>query len=418
MLRQRWNSPALPIPLLLMLASCAQRDTELSQVAWHHADSAGVSIVTIEGSVGGLESLRISGEARIEIAPDEAPQVGSYGEVLMLSSGDIWVEDNQTGTIWRFDSEGEVQGIIARRGDGPGEFRNLTQLSVTIGDTVIAFDRRRNSFAVFDGGGALLGTIPVSRYDSIGTAVAVEGWGLDTQHLLLQRVGQGAKNAQGAYPRRQPQHAILSVLDGRGTTIASPVVFDGGYTVEIESGDLLPVPFANEPAIATGSGRAVYGTGATYDLTVSDSRLRTIMRIRWPEWDQPLDPAEVRVARSTVETAMAAFRARAPEMARVLLEARFSSAGLPDMRPAIGRVMIDSEKRLWVSRFLPRIPGIDEGENWHVLDSVGRPIGRLQLPRGHSMIAVGDNRLAVVDRDSLDVERLRVFTVEAVRRPH
>jgi hypothetical protein len=52
-----------------------------------------------------------------------------------------------------------------------------------------------------------------------------------------------------------------------------------------------------------------------------------------------------------------------------------------------------------------------QGDIWHVLDSDGSPIARLQLPTRTRLLDVRSDRVAVVTRDEFDVEHVRVFAI-------
>ncbi len=128
-------------------------------------------------------------------------------------------------------------------------------------------------------------------------------------------------------------------------------------------------------------------------------------------------PAEVARLRSRYDSATAAYRARDPEAAAGVRETRFGPEALPPMRPTIGALMVDDQSRVWVSRFAPANMGALEGESWHVLGADGRPVARFSLPRGSRLAAVAGGMVAVVRRDTLDVEQVIVLRLIETRSP-
>jgi len=131
--------------------------------------------------------------------------------------------------------------------------------------------------------------------------------------------------------------------------------------------------------------------------------------IRWPGAREPLLDAEVQAARDSIEAGFAPVREQAPELVERILTATLAPHMLPEVRPALGELLLDDAGRLWVSRFAPTTEPWDQQHMWHVLDATGRPLARLTLPEGTRLVAVSRDRLAVVRRDELDVEHVEVY---------
>ncbi len=73
------------------------------------------------------------------------------------------------------------------------------------------------------------------------------------------------------------------------------------------------------------------------------------------------------------------------------------------------RHALDENGRLWVSAFRPTTDLWNEEDAWHILRPSGHPLARVRLPMNARIAAVRQNRVALIMRDSLDVEHLRVF---------
>jgi hypothetical protein len=71
--------------------------------------------------------------------------------------------------------------------------------------------------------------------------------------------------------------------------------------------------------------------------------------------------------------------------------------------------MLGPDGEIWVMGFRSTLHRWDETDRWHVLDSLGTPLARLSLPPDTRLLALAPGRVAVVVRDSLDVEHLRVL---------
>ena len=116
--------------------------------------------------------------------------------------------------------------------------------------------------------------------------------------------------------------------------------------------------------------------------------------------------------RDTIEKARAETRAAFPELATSLLEAQFGPDLLPEMLPALGPAFVDDLGRIWVSRFRPAATDRwRQEDSWHVLDPTGRPLARVMLPKQSRLAAVKSDRIALIMRDDLEVEHIRVFAI-------
>ncbi len=372
------------------------------------SDSAGIALVTIVGDVANLPSWNLASEPDLEISGDAEPYLGQIGEVEFLSDGSLLVEDHQTDELRLFDLSGDVERLVGGPGSGPGEFQSLTELTVTPGDTAYTYDRRLYRISVFGPDGDLLRTVALTREDGGYGTLALDAWALDSEHLLLHRLGPYDTTNAEPHPRRDERDALLFALDGKGGVRAGPIRFNGGYSAEFDGGDAA-APFANRPAIAVGAGSIVHGSARVYQLTVSTPDLKPKRIIRWSGWEEPLTNEEVQAARDTIEAGLGELQAQRPDLARRLVEAMFSPNILPEIRPALGPIFIDEEGRLWVSRFIPTTNQWSQEDAWHLLDSDGRPLARVPLPPRARLAAVRKDRVALIMRDALDVEHLRVF---------
>ncbi len=103
-----------------------------------------------------------------------------------------------------------------------------------------------------------------------------------------------------------------------------------------------------------------------------------------------------------------------PERARARIDPGFAAGTLPAHRPAIGRLLVAPDGRLWAERFEathPSSPLPPSSDRWTVLEPDGRPVARLRLPPGARLESVRGDRVAVVLRDELDVQRVAVYRI-------
>jgi hypothetical protein len=407
-----------------MLIGCAEQPGTVGEITVTEADSAGVRTVTISGPVTALPEWSLSEVPLTDISGNAAPFLGRVGEVAFFGERQILVYDRQSAELRSFASDGQVVQLLTGAGDGPGEIRALTQLSVTSGDTVYAFDIRHNRISVFGAGGALRTTIPV-RPEFAGPETLVrDAWALGTDRYLLYGygLGPGESGRPTDPPHRAVRDAIIQVVSADGIERATAIHFNGGYVVR-HAGGASGSPFSNRPFVAVNAGRILHGSGLTYELTVRDLDLRPLLVIRWLGWQQPLTASMIETLRGPMAASIHELRAIAPDAADRLTDALFHTDVLPEALPALGSALLDENGRIWVAQFRPSddLPmamagGYEqwhEDDVWHVLDSDGSPMARVRLPPRTRLLDVRSDRVVVVTRDDLDVEHVRVLAIDA-----
>ena len=93
-----------------------------------------------------VEVLRIGEEGN-----DNGVVFGEIGGLIAVDSrGRIFVGDQQASQIHAFGSGGEFIKSIGSKGEGPGEFSLLANVRVGPGDSLYAFDLRRDRISAFD----------------------------------------------------------------------------------------------------------------------------------------------------------------------------------------------------------------------------------------------------------------------------
>jgi hypothetical protein len=134
--------------------------------------------------------------------------------------------------------------------------------------------------------------------------------------------------------------------------------------------------------------------------------------VRWDGWVQPLTQEIVSVLRDSIDASLETMRAQNPDMAATVLNWLFEPTLLPTVLPGVGTAMLDEEGWIWVARYRPSTELWHEEDAWHVLDPEGTPVARVRLPSKARLAAVRQDRVAVVVRDSLDVDQVHVLAIE------
>lgn len=384
--------------------------------------------MTISGSIAALPEWTLSETPRTEISGGGPPFLGSVGEAAFFGEDGLLVNDRQASVLRSFGADGRTRRIMASAGDGPAEIRSVTQLSVTPGDSVYAFDGRHSRFLVFGPDGEFVSTLPVDPEFAGPESRVRSAWALGSDRFVLYGyvLAPGELSmAPTELPTRVQREGVFQIFSADGVASASGVRFPGESIVQWVGGGRSGSPFWNPPIVAVHGHRIVYGTGLAYELMVRDLDLQPVMGIRWLDQQEPLTPSRLRAVRGPMSASIPELRAAAPEAADRVIDALFDPANLPAALPALGSVLLDEAGRMWVSRFrlsedirFAMTGGYvqwNEEDVWHVLDTDGTPIARVRLPAETRLLAVLSDRVLVVARDSLDVETVRVLEIQSGR---
>lgn len=418
----RYRAIRVGVALAVVLTGCEEKVATMADVGLTEADSVGVRMVTISGSVDALPEWSLAEKPLTEISGNAPPYLGSVGEVAFLGDDNLLIYDRQTAELRSFASDGRVLRLLARAGDGPGELRALVRLTVTTGDTIYAFDARHSQVSVFGPDGSFLTTIPVDRnFSGLGTSA----WALGSHRFLLYGVEPGEPDSPEDLPHRVVRERVMQVVSDQGTELGPSIHFTGGFSVRGASG-VVGSPFSNRPFASVNAGRILHGSGLMYELVIRDFELRPLSVIRWPGWQHPITTSMLGELRDPMEASLSELRSVNPEAADQLMETLLHPDALPEVLPALGSALLDENGRIWVSRFQPaqdlRVAttgGYEpwhEEDAWHVLAQDGTPIARVRLPSETRLLAVRGDRVAVVSRDSLGVEHVQVLAIIASGR--
>lgn len=387
--------------ILPSIATVACTETPRDRIATVQVDSIGITVTSISGSLIDVPQSSLGEQPEMMISGADEPYLGAIGAVAWLSDGRLVVEDQQSAELHLFGPDGGHIAVLGGRGDGPGEFQNVGTLSVGQADTLYAYDRRHRRLSVLHPDTGYLGSITMAIDPEAFRVTDV--WALGRDTLLAYAVQSRDDGENQTRHQRLQRTRYLSLHDGRGAALGPAVSFQGGFSITTSERSTAAA-FSNTPAVAVGPESIVYASGSTYALTVRDIAFVERHRIMWPARDEEVSQLEVDSVRQITEEWYS--DQGVGELAKTLADLKM--AILPQIRPPLGRVLVDEAGRIWVSEFEPIAPGLDEARQWHVLDKSGRPVGRVTLPLRSSILAVSVTAVTLVIRDELDVQRIEV----------
>jgi hypothetical protein len=374
-------------------------------------DSAGVRITTITSAPSSAEEWTVAPTSTLVLIGAETGDSAAFalvGGVRWLSDGRLVVADVASSRLLVFDSAGRFVRALGRRGDGPGEFRSVGSLTARPGDSLVTFDPSMRRLSIWHADSGFVRGIQLEGNGELESWPADAWLWQDSLIVVLQlSITPQDSVPPGAGVRKWPMRARLTLRDPRGVPIRASPVFDAMYTGLYAKGDVR-LPFSNQPFASIARDRVYYGSGSDFSIQYLNRDFIPAGELRWPAQQEALSAGEVDRVRSEARALLATRLP--PERVRNALTMEFATEILPATRPAIGRLLV-VDGQLWVERFEATRLGSrlqKPGDRWTILSERGEPVARLSLPPDTRLEDVRGGRLALVARDSLDVQTVVV----------
>ncbi len=227
-------------------------------------DSAGVRIIEngarmdapIRFALGARPAFEVGGLEDSEST--EFNHTAGYLNGVRLSDGRFAVID--VNRIHYFDSRARRIRVVGRNGSGPEEFRYLTALCRTTGDTLVVVDSHNGRLAIIDSKGNVSRTFPTGDTRSLGSGSCLG----DGSMVVVRPIGGGiARDRRGRLMRLR--------LDGTTANVIGEVI-------------LHPVSLVTQvvPHVATFRQKVFFGDGAAGQVLVFNATgsLSGIIRTR------------------------------------------------------------------------------------------------------------------------------------------
>jgi hypothetical protein len=390
-----------------ILVGCESSPLPSAGIRVTETDSAGITIVTISGDPTLLPELRLREVPSLAIEGSREPFFSRIGEVEWLPDGRVVVEDNQHDGIYLFADDGTYLRQLGGQGDGPGQFQNMTEMTVLPNDSVFLYDRTHPRLSVMDPDSGFVRSV---RFGSdLGGRPPLDVFALSPDRFIVQASVAHDTDEEETLPRLVEWDALLFLTDGVGQVVAGPVAFSGSYEARGEGLSAGPI-YSHRAIVAVRPGRFVHGSGKGHELTVRSAGFEPLLMIRWDGWSGPVPGAELERFH---EEFLSSSDQLPPGIRESFEEAIFSSRMQPERRPALSwRSYIDELGRIWLSRFFPERLRDEVEPEWHVLDEDGRPLARLALPTGATLVAVRADRVMFILADEVGVQSLYVHEIQ------
>ena len=342
-------------------------------------------------SIGAEPVFTVGDDATLE--GGAGVEFGRIRAVLLGPEGELYVGDGHSRLISVFDSTGALVRTLGRRGAGPGEIEGLQDLG-WVGDTLVAMDSENGRLTRLTRRGEYAGQWPFMR--ASGPGVRLHNAGVDELYSFAIRVDRSESGGQpgSVWARWGPEGALDTVpraLAGVAPAEGSHELCraaDGLSVFTNPVGEILvvrPAPGGTQ-AVARSSSYHVAFVGPAGDTVRGlsrDARPPTLDDAAWDSVAAAYDEWKAQWRGGDCEGGIAR-----PSHGRLLLGLHFDAAG---------RLIVEYEDEAG--------PALD------FYDAEGRWTGRAAFPDRDRSVdpAFRDGRVAVVRRDSLDIQRVEVL---------
>lgn len=380
------------------------------------ATPAGSSLFGDEG-IG--QELELSEAPILRIGHDESNPIHNVKDAKWL--GDRLVFSNAHSLLF-VDRNGALLRQVGRRGEGPGEYRNLTGFD-RFGDGFIAWDGFLLRLSVLDSLGHYLSSAELVHGGGRTRLVGAVG------SNVLFRVTVSGFPGEGAAPPQEVQHdedfflvrpedaEILATWTVPSTPRWSKREAD---TAARRQGGLA-VLFGRDPVVAIAGDVGFIGTTGALDFIRVDGVGRAgrfilphdTLTVK-PEWEQRL--------RDSIAAEIDAIRpgkmVSADGVNRQMGWKRFRASlldGLParETLPAFSELEGDGEGRLWLREY--PIPGVTEEAVWLVVDPDAGPVARVRLPPELEILDIAHEHVVVLAEGPLGQQIIEVYELRPAR---
>lgn len=392
---------SLPLSLVLVpalfLPGC-QESQHLPAPEIVRTDSAGVEIVMARGDA----ALSWHFEPLFALGGDDEGPAGFYRvDASMVGAdleGRLYVLTGSRVEV--FAPDGDHLRSLGREGEGPGEISMGNALAVSPEGEVAVFDGGKRALVRFGPEGEVL---PQMRLDSWPVQDGSRRLGVLRGSLLMNRSRTLAESGE-----MEVRLLELDLAEEDGSRMRSRVVRPAGVMVGFErcGGGLRRPPILSPELIWDArADRLAWSDGPEYRIEVmgpGDERL-SVRR------DLPTRPGSRDLALAEVGEGLTMRFGAWAEPCHITPEEMVEGWGHAEEVPWVRWVAVDPRGRLWITR--REVREGDLSERVDVFSPEGEYLGTLPPGTPAPLLALPGDRVAWVEEDALEIERLVVARI-------
>jgi len=372
---------------VVALASCGES-----------SEGSGVAAANSRADIAALPVWTLSEVPDLTLGVLDGAPVEVFGAIRagLLGPHGIYVLDGSFNEVRVFDESGGHVMSLGGQGEGPGEFRNPTELMVGPDSTINVWDRGLRRLTVFDHEGEVARTTSVQANLLNPTLESVSADG--SFAISDFRYPEGGLSEEGV------GDLTVTVYSSEGELLDTLARLTGPYVTGVDG---LGKPFTNPDLIGSGQG-GVWLLRVDSALIVRLNLMGdTLGSISWETPDRAVTDADIE-ARAGYESALIRDPDQRAARMRRLRQPGFSA----DRHPTATRLVTDGAGRVWIVER-------EDWENirspaWLVFGPSGHLVGRWEEPlESLSLLdADADNALVLVS-DDLGVQRVELRRILA-----
>jgi hypothetical protein len=373
-------------------------------------DSAGVRIAQ-NGAPAWRDGQgwRLADQPALEIGMMDGPPAYQFAQIsglARLGDGRLVVADGQAKEVRWFDAEGRHLRTAGGEGGGPGEFRGMSSMLRTRGDTVAVGDSGNRRITFFSPDGAMAGEISLAAEATEGSprprAVLADG------SILFSRSPSFRPGSETGLIRNPMTILRLALPEETWSTVAeipgSEVFVERMGTSGIS---VTTLPFGRNAFLAPAGQRFWAASNDRFEIRrlAADGSPELVVRRTLPE--RPVTPADFD---RVLEQRLSWWKD--PDERRTQ-ERKLRELPIPSTMPAFADLMSATDGYLWVREY-----PLDEDapREWWVIEPDGRLLGSVTTPASFRVFEIGSDYVLGVWTDELDVPYVQMYTLEKPAR--
>lgn len=358
---------------------------------------------------------------------DAVSALGSLVDGLMLAPDRILLADSRAASLLFIDLDDHSVTAVGHRGDGPGDFRSLWAVGRAQPSGIFTHDPVGAKVTLFADDGSLVRALTYNPLTFRGHVMVPRPIGAYADGTVVFRDADPMFTERPEGPYREKFEYLLMMPDESRTTIAeAPGREMVRRNFNASTFSAYEKPFSYSSLDATVEDLVLVADTESGDVTGYDHAGNVVSTFSFGPGTPVSRAIDARWREERIATEEKESRAVATSTVPVASELLGAFGGTGDgeeefyrtaegnaVTPAMARMLVDGDGRVWVQRFT--LPGAETvvWQRWH--RGEGRIDGTIRIPSEYKLLdAIGD-RVLLRSTDEFDVPHATVSTLRVAR---